>query len=77
MKNKIIVLVIMVLMMCGCESNSVKSSDDYAIAIYTDSKTCVEYLKYHDGYKGGLSARYNTDGTIKLNKDCMEARNER
>ena len=77
MKNKIIVLVIMILMMCGCENNTVSSDDDFEIDIYTDSKTCVEYLKYCAGYRGGLSVRYNTDGTIKLNKDCMEAKNER
>jgi hypothetical protein len=77
MKNKIVVLVIMVLMLCGCESNTVKSKDDFWISFYTDSVTCVEYLKYDDGYSGGLSVRYNTDGTIKLNKECMEARNER
>lgn len=74
MKNKIIVLVIMILTMCGCKSNSVSSGDDFAIDIYTDSKTCVEYLKYNAGYKGGLTVRYNTDGTIKLNKDCMEVK---
>jgi len=74
MKNKIIVLVIMILMMCGCENNTVSSDDDFEIDIYTDSQTCVEYLKYTAGYKGGLSVRYNTDGTIKLNKECMEGK---
>lgn len=77
MKNKIIVLVIMILMMCGCKSNTVSSDDDFEIDIYTDSKTCVEYLEYYEYQAGGLTVRYNTDGTIKLNKDCMEARNER
>ncbi len=77
MKNKIIVLVIMVLMMCGCENNTVSSDDDFNIDIYTDSKTCVEYLEYYEYQAGGLTVRYNADGTIKLNKDCMEARNER
>lgn len=77
MKNKIIVLVIIVLMMCGCENNTVSSDDDFNIDIYTDSKTCVEYLEYYEYQAGGLTVRYNTDGTIKLNKDCMEAKNER
>lgn len=77
MKNKVMVLIIMILMICGCESNSVSSSDDFQIDIYTDSKTCVEYLEYNGLDRGGLSVRYNTDGTIKLNKDCMEAKNER
>lgn len=77
MKNKIIVLVIMILMVCGCESNSVSSDDDFEIDIYTDSKTCVEYLEYNGLDRGGLTVRYNADGTIKLNKDCLEARNER
>ena len=73
MKNKIIVLVIMILMMCGCRSNTVDSADDTWISFYTDSKTCVEYIKYYVGGKG-ITVRYNTDGTIKLNKECMEAK---
>lgn len=77
MKNKMIVLVIMILMMCGCENNTVSSDDDFNIVIYTDSKTCVEYLEYYEYQAGGLTVRYNTDGTIKLNKECMEAKNER
>lgn len=70
--KKIILLLIPILLLCGCESNTKSSRDDYTISIYTDSVTCVEYLKYCSGYKGGLSVRYNQDGTIKLNKQCLE-----
>lgn len=74
MKNKIIVLVIIILMICGCENNTVSSDDDFRIDVYTDSKTCVEYLEYYEYQAGGLTVRYNADGTIKLNKECMEAK---
>lgn len=74
MKNKVIVLIIMILMLCGCESNSKTSKDDYAIWFYTDSETCVEYVEYGTGYGKGLSVRYNTDGTIRLNEECINGK---
>ncbi len=81
MKNKIIVLVIMILMMCGCsrkDYNEKRVSENIYNELYStyDTETCVEYLEYSGINKGGLSVRYNTDGTIKLNKDCMEAKDE-
>ena len=70
--KKISILTVIVLILCGCEKNTNWNTDDYSIGVYTDGKTCVEYLKYASGYKGGLSVRYNSDGTIKLNKECLE-----
>lgn len=71
--KKIIISVTVILILCGCDrkSSSTYSGDDYRISIYTDSKTCVEYLEYLSGYGGGLSVRYNANGTIKLNKECL------
>jgi len=74
-KNKLLIMsILLLLFVCGCESNTKESGDDYTISIYTDSVTCVEYLKYHAGYKGGLSVRYNQDGTIKLNEECLNGK---
>ena len=82
MKNKVIVLIIMILMMCGCsreDYNEKRVSENIYNELYStyDTETCVEYLEYSGLKKGGLSVRYNTDGTIKLNKDCLEAKDER
>lgn len=68
-----IVLVFTILVvLTGCQSNTDWDTDDTSIGVYTDSKTCVEYLKYSAGYGKGLSVRYNQDGTIKLNKECLD-----
>jgi hypothetical protein len=36
------------------------------IQLYVDEETGVEYLIYGTGYKGGISVRYNADGSIKV-----------
>ncbi len=81
MKDKIIVLVIMILMMCGCstevKSYEVDGANSSHLDIVIDEATCVEYFIYNDYKQGGISVRYNADGTIKLNKDCLEAKDER
>lgn len=74
--KKIIIFLVGILLLCGCQSNTQDSNDDYTISIYTDSETCVEYLKYAVGYKGGLSVRYNQDGTLKLNEQCVKENKE-
>jgi len=74
--KKILIILLIVIMLCGCNSNTESSKDDYAISIYTDSETCVEYLKYHSGYKGGITERYNKNGTLKINKKCLESKGE-
>lgn len=70
--KKILISLIVLILLCGCKSNSRDSADDYTISIYTDGETCVEYLKYHNGYKGGLTVRYDKYGKIKKNKSCLE-----
>lgn len=70
--KKILIPLVVLMLLCGCESNSRDSADDYTISIYTDGETCVEYLKYHASYKGGLTVRYNKDGKIRTNKACLE-----
>ena len=68
------VLIVLTLLFCltGCESNSKDSEDDYTILFYTDSETCVEYIKYASIDKGGITPRFNADGSLKLNKECLE-----
>ena len=86
-KIKILLAVITIFLACGCEFEESESTNKYDynkydynlnnnISSYTDYKTCVEYLvlsqwEYRAGM-GGLSVRYNADGTIKVNKECLK-----
>lgn len=75
--KRIIILSILLLLLCACsrEDYSEKqiSKNPYNTLYVTyDKETCVEYIEYSGVYKGGLSVRYNRDGTIKLNKECLK-----
>lgn len=70
---KIVIPVIVILLLCGCNSNTRNSADDFYIGFYTDSKTCVEYIK---DYGHGITVRYNTNGTIKLNMECLNEKDD-
>ena len=37
--------------------------------VIVDKETGVEYIIYISGYKGGITPRYNQDGTLKVNED--------
>ena len=81
-KIKILLVVITIFLACGCEFEESDSTNKYDynlnnnISSYTDYKTCVEYLVLSEkrgyGGMGGLSVRYNADGTIKVNKECLK-----
>ena len=69
MIKKVLIILIVLLCLTGCESSSKDSENDYTIIFYTDSETCVEYIKY---VNGGIISRFNADGSLKLNKECLE-----
>ena len=85
-KNKILLAIITIFIACGCELvgyettneevNNYDYNQDNDISVYVDYKTCVEYLKLSQwsfrAGAGGLSVRYNADGTIKVNKECLK-----
>lgn len=73
MNKKLLILgTLLLFCLTGCESNSKDSEDDYTILFYTDSETCVEYIKYASINKGGITPRFNADGTLKLDEECLE-----
>lgn len=73
MNKKLLILgTLLLFCLTGCESNSKDSEDDYTIMFYTDSETCVEYIKYVSINKGGITPRFNADGTLKLDEECLE-----
>lgn len=73
--KKIILLMIPILLLCGCEETKNYNIDNYnnrEYDIFIDETTCVEYFINTYVKKGGISVRYNADGTLKINKDCLE-----
>lgn len=75
--KKMIILIIAILLLCGCENkNGNKYSDKPIVTnifyVYTDEDTCVEYFVSYGTYNvGNVMPRYNQDGTLKLNKQCL------
>ena len=65
LKIKIIIITLLVLLLTGCSL----TSGEYEQDKYVDKDTCVVYLtRYH----GGISPMYNQDGTLKLDKKCLD-----
>lgn len=75
--KKIILLMILVLLLCGCEETPTSKYSDKAdfqsFYLYVDAETCVEYYVSNGTYNIGIvNPRYNQDGTLKLNKECLK-----
>ena len=74
--KKIILIIFIVLLLCGCEygEGRINKNHNQLNELYVDydRETCVEYIEYNGIKKGGLSVRYNADGSIKLNQECLE-----
>lgn len=80
--KKISLLIITIILLTGCEAEHVnkkqETNDAYYIqdklnfVFYVDKETCVEYIIFNGGYKGGITPRLNTDGTLKLNEICLK-----
>lgn len=81
MKSKINLLTIAVLglLLVGCESikdQSTVEEYDYVgmtVDYYTDPDTGVCYLIYDGGYDGGITVRYNADGSIMVKETNGES----
>ena len=72
-----------VLLLTGCGADTVNNNNNvenkanymqeyHSFNFYVDEETCVEYIVFHDTYKGGITPRLNDDGTLKLNKNCLK-----
>ena len=66
MKDKMIVLILMTFMLCGCKSNVNvidKTERPYSTYFtYCDKEYGVEYIQFRSGYEGGLSVRLDENG---------------
>ena len=79
MKTKILAMLLITIILCDCAS-SVEADCDYRISEasnitlrnYTDPETGVCYLIYTDNWRsgcGGITVRYNADGSIMTKGD--------
>lgn len=75
MKRKLILtfLIIALLMLGGCTESMVYSTDiigDYAINVYVDEETGVNYIWIHTPNSGTtITPRYNADGTLYVSNE--------
>ena len=83
--KKILLLIILILLLTGCGAEPISKTDSnntYYIQdsmnfdFYIDKETCIEYIIFSGGYKGGITPRLNTDGTLKLNEICLKYKGE-
>lgn len=80
--KKIILLLIPVLLLTGCGAKPINEDkgtgyymqDSMSFDFYVDKETCVEYIVYKGGYRGGLTPRLNADNTLKLNETCLKGK---
>lgn len=82
--KKFLLLIIPLLLLTGCgaepisedktDETSYYMQDSVSFVFYVDKETCVEYIIYHNGYKGGFVPRLNTDNTLKLNEICLKSK---
>lgn len=73
--KKLVILILLILLLCGCDnidSYNVDSYNNREFDVFIDETTCVEYFIDNYVKKGGITVRYNADGTIKVNKDCLQ-----
>lgn len=76
----LVLAIVLLLTGCGADTvnnNNVENKDNYmqeynSFNFYVDEETCVEYIVFHDTYKGGITPRLNDDGTLKLNESCLK-----
>lgn len=79
----LVLAIVLLLTGCGADTvnNNVENKDNYeanymqdhnSFNFYVDEETCVEYIVFHDTYKGGIAPRLKFDGTLKLNESCLK-----
>ena len=68
MKKLIVILMVLCSLLVGCDTDfkEVEGNKTDDIQVYVDPETGVNYLIYDGGYDGGITVRYNADGSIMV-----------
>jgi len=61
--TKVLIVLIVAGLFAGCQLEEGDSLTG-GVQVYCDKEKGVEYLFAKDGYSGGLSLRYNSDGFV-------------
>lgn len=91
-KIRTIILLTSILLITGCSietqestcsietQESTQNESSYLknrIKTFVDKETCVEYFVSNGYYnQGEVTVKYNADGTLKINKKCLEEDND-
>lgn len=60
--KKLIILIIPILLLCGCSEEVDGKNSPYWT--YCDKEYGVEYIRYGQGYKGGITVRLDENGNV-------------
>lgn len=68
MKKLVVILMVWCSLLVGCSTdfNKIEGNKTNEIEVYVDLETGVNYLIYQDYNKGGITVRYNADGSIMV-----------
>lgn len=68
MKKLVVILMVWCSLLVGCSTdfNKIEGNKTNEIEVYVDPETGVNYLIYQDYNKGGITVRYNADGSIMV-----------
>lgn len=71
MKKLVVILMVWCSLLVGCKSDIKKIDGNYTndVMVYVDPETGVNYLIYNNLHQGGITVRYNSDGSIMVTKD--------
>ena len=62
--KKMILLIIPILLLCGCERNTNIGDKKSNYDIFCDKEYGIEYIEYFDMYRYGITVRYDKNGNL-------------
>lgn len=68
MKKLVVILMVWCSLLVGCDTDfkKVEGNKTNSIRVYVDPETGVNYLIFEEGYVGGITVRYNADGSVMV-----------
>lgn len=68
MKKLVVILMVWCSLLVGCDTDfkKVEGNKTNEIQVYVDPETGVNYLIYEAYNKGGITVRYNADGSVMV-----------